>query len=282
MPGTMIRFIDKKPDVCSMKQVWMILGLFCVVSCSDKAGEEGDTKGKAGVFDAQIEALENAVQQNPDSAGSRLALVFVLDSAGKYQEAAIQMDSLLLRDSLNAGLWFAKAQLAENNGDTAAAVSAYRKSLLIYPATDNMLHFANLLAEGRDAESLEIGNYIKRLKAGREYEAHADFVSGIYYARTGAAAKADAAFDACIANNYTYMEAYIEKGLLQFDAGAYRKALEIFTMASKVNNLYADAYYYQARCYEMLQLKDSARLRFEQSLQLDKTLDEARAGLKRL
>lgn len=275
-------FVVKKTDVCSMKQVWLILGFLGCMACGDKPELQTDKEIETGAYDAQIEALENAVKQNPDSAGSRLALVFVLDSAGKYKEAAVQMDSLLRRDSLNAGLWFAKAQLAENNGDTLAAMHAYRKSLLIYPAPDNMLNFANLLAESGDAESLEICEYIRKLKAGREYDAHADFVSGVFYARSDDVAKADAAFDACIANNYTYMEAYIEKGLLPFDAGDYRKALEIFNMAGRVNNLYADAYYYQARCYEMLQIKDSARMRFEQSLKLDKNLTEARAGLKRL
>lgn len=265
-----------------MKLVWLMLGFFVCMGCDDEPKVQTDEKMEAGAFDEKIEALENAVKQNPDSAGSRLALVFVLDSAGKYNEASGQMDSLLLRDSLNAGLWFAKAQLAEHHGDTSGAVYAYRKSLLIYPAPDNMLNFANLLAEGGDGEALEICQYIRRLKVGREYDAHAYFVSGVYYARSADVAKADAAFDACISNDYTYMEAYIEKGLLQFDAGAYRKALEIFNMAGRVNNLYADAYYYQARCYEMLQIKDSARMRFEQSLQLDKSLEEARAGLKRL
>ena len=62
----------------------------------------------------------------------------------------------------------------------------------------------------------------------------------------------------------------------------YDKALNIFQLASTVNNLYADAYYYQARCYEMMNKKDSAVLRFKQSLQLDPTMDEAQEHLKQL
>ena len=62
----------------------------------------------------------------------------------------------------------------------------------------------------------------------------------------------------------------------------YQKALDIFQFASTVNNLYADAYYYMARCYEVMNKKDSAVLRFKQSLQLDPTMDEARTRLKQL
>ena len=238
-----------------MKKLWCGLVLLYSMGCNHADEIKQDDAHEAAAFDEKIESLTTAVHQNPDSAGGRLALVFLLDSAGKYIDASVQMDSLILKDSLNAGLWFAKAQLAENNGDTATAVVAYRKSLLIYPAPDNVLAFGNLLAEMADKECLEIAAYIKRLKMGRGYDAHADFITGVFYARSHNSAKATAALDACIANNYTYMEAYIEKGLLPFDAGDYRSALAVFVMASKVNNLYADAYYYQARCYEMLDRK---------------------------
>ncbi len=70
--------------------------------------------------------------------------------------------------------------------------------------------------------------------------------------------------------------------MLYFDRKEYKQALEIFRFASSINNLYPDAYYYMARCYEMMNVKDSAVLRFQQALSLDKNLDEARLGLKRL
>jgi len=58
--------------------------------------------------------------------------------------------------------------------------------------------------------------------------------------------------------------------------------LEVFQMASTVNNLYADAYYYQARCYEMMNKKDSAVMFFKQSLLIDPTMNEAHQHLKEL
>jgi len=67
-----------------------------------------------------------------------------------------------------------------------------------------------------------------------------------------------------------------------FDRHRYDKALSIFQLASTVNNLYVDAYYYQARCYEMMNKKDSAALLFKQSLQIDPTMDAARTHLKQL
>ena len=54
------------------------------------------------------------------------------------------------------------------------------------------------------------------LGLGRDYDADCNFITGIYYARTGNHKMALQFFDAAIANQYTYMEAYIEKGLVYF------------------------------------------------------------------
>jgi Tfp pilus assembly protein PilF len=78
------------------------------------------------------------------------------------------------------------------------------------------------------------------------------------------------------------MPAYIEKGLVYFDGKQYREALNVFQFASTVDHLYADAYYYMARCYEMMNIKDSAVLRFKQAISLDGGLTAAREGLKRV
>ena len=70
--------------------------------------------------------------------------------------------------------------------------------------------------------------------------------------------------------------------MVYFDNRQYDEALNVFQFAGTVNSLYADAYYYQAKCYEAMQKKDSAVEKYKQSLSLDKGLTEAHEGLKRL
>jgi tetratricopeptide (TPR) repeat protein len=90
---------------------------------------------------------------------------------------------------------------------------------------------ANLYAEQKNERALLICTQVKRLSLGREYDAHADFISGIYNARTHNTEKALSFFDDCIANDYTYMEAYIEKGLVYFDNKQYNEAMNVFKFA---------------------------------------------------
>jgi tetratricopeptide (TPR) repeat protein len=252
-----------------------------LLACGGK-GKEKDAGQQKEAIPAEVAAMQAAVQKNRDSTGLRLRLVDMLDSIGQYKQAASEMDSLLLKDSLNYGLWYTKGQVLEHGQDTTNAVNAYMKAIRVYPAPDALLSLANLYAERKDNRSLAILNNVRDMRLGRETDAHCAFIAGIYFARTQKRKEALQQFDNCIANNYTYMEAYLEKGLVYFDNQQYQEALQVFRFASSVNTLYADAYYYQARAYEMLGKKDSAVMKFQQSLSLDKNLQEARTALKRL
>ncbi len=117
---------------------------------------------------------------------------------------------------------------------------------------------------------------------GRDYDASSAFIAGVYNARTKQNALAVKLFDECISNDYTYMPAYIEKGLVYFDAKQYQQALDVFSFAANVNHLYPDAYYYMGRSYEMMNKKDSAAFYFKQSLALDKESPETKAALERV
>lgn len=260
--------------------------LVVIASCTDV--DKGNTENNDTSSTAQkpypdyVQALIDAAKQYPDSTGLHLKLATSLDSIGAYKQALIEMDSLISKDSINYGLWFTKGSIAEDAGDTLLAMKSYDNALRIYPSADAMLGLANLYAEQKNERALLICTQVKRMSLGREYDAHADFISGVYNARTHNTEKALSFFDDCIASDYTYMEAYIEKGLVYFDNKQYNEAMNVFKFASTVNALDADPYYWQGRCFEMMNVRDSAALRYKQALSLDKEDKQIKEALKRV
>ncbi|HEY6977607.1 MAG TPA: tetratricopeptide repeat protein [Chitinophagaceae bacterium] len=254
-----------------------------VLSCNTSTTKNNlsEVKNNVKAYPENVQHLSALLKQNPDSTGLRLLLATALDSIGAYKEALRQMDTLLKKDSANFGLWFAAGQIAQDAKDTTRAIMSYDKALRIYPSPDAMLGLAELYAEQKNERALLICKHVQELSLGREYDAHCAFIAGVYYARTGDRNKAIQFFDACIANNYTYMPAYIEKGIVYFDNRQYNEALKVFRFASTVNALDSDPYYWEGRCYEKMNIKDSAILRFKQSLHLEDA-PETRAALKRL
>lgn len=253
--------------------------LFVIFSCTPKA-EDDQSKDPQKL--AIVQQLKERLKQYPDSAGIRMQLINALDSLRMYPEAIAQADSMISRDSLNNGLWFAKAQLLESNNDTAAAIQSYRRAIAIYPSIESQLSLANLYAETKDPKALLIIQSVSKLRLGREMDANCDFIAGVYNSRTGNFDQAIMLFDRAINNNYQLMEAYMEKGFVYYDTKKYMEALKVFERAVTVNNMYADAYYWQAKCYEALGNKEEAIVYYKRSLGLDKNLKEARAAIDRL
>ena len=211
-----------------------------------------------------------------------MRLINSLDSLKMYKEAIAHTDSLIKRDSANNGLWYTKALLHESNKDTTAAIESYRVALSIYPSVDAQLNYANLLAETKNKEALLVCRNIQKLRLGRETDAFSNFIAGVYFSRVGDTKQALILFDKAINDNYTLMEAYMEKGFIHYDSRNYTEALKVFETAITVNKTYADAYYWQAKCYEATGNKTEALLNYKRSLGLDKQLKEARQAIERL
>ncbi len=264
---------------CLMR-IWIILIAFVfILSCGQNDKKEtADNAAQLQVTDQ----LKNLIQKYPDSAGLRMQLINTFDSLNMYKEAISQTDSLIKKDSLNNGLWFTKAQLQEDNKDTANAITSYTRAVNIYPSTEAQLHLANLLAETKNPKALLICDNVHKLGMGRETDADCNFIAGVYYARTSAGKQALQYFDKAINDNYTLMEAYMEKGFIYYDSKNYNEAIKVFERAITVNNTYADAYYWRAKCEEALGSKADAILDYKRSSGLDKQLHEATEAVKRL
>jgi tetratricopeptide (TPR) repeat protein len=89
-------------------------------------------------------------------------------------------------------------------------------------------------------------------------------------------------FNECIRRDWKFADAYIEKGIILYDQKRYDSALNVFVMAATVSQTNPDAWYWMARCYEVLGKNDAALLNYERALAIDKDFEEAREGIRRL
>ncbi len=261
-----------------MKKIFLILIVLNFISCS----ENNSNKNNSAIKSDYTKMLEKYVAQNPDSIGYRFKLINSLDSLQLFKEALAQTDSLIFRDSLNNGLWFTKAQLLEEYGDTLQAIICYKRAIRIYPSAEAQLSLANLLAEKKDSLSLTICRALYNTAMDRSNDAHCNFISGVYYARTKQFTEALQFFDKCILNDYNYVEAYMEKGFIYFDQNNYKEALGTFHRITMIRNTYADAYYWMGKCHEKMNEKNKAIEEYKKSLALDPQLSEAKAAIERL
>ncbi len=263
-----------------MKKIFFLLTvIFVVQSC-----KEDEKKSVPQLSDNKtvIADWTEKLNTHKDSFQLKKQFVAVLDSLKMYDKAIEQVDSLILKDKLNSELWLTKAQLHENNKDTAEAIRSYEKSIQIYPSVESQLYLANLFAESRNPKVFALCKNVSNMGLGRETDANCNFIAGVYFARTGNNSKAIELFDKAINDNYTLMEAYMEKGFIYFESKNYNKAIQIFETAIKLNNQYADAYYWKAKSDEAMSNKTEALLNYKRALGLDKQMNAAKVAIERI
>ncbi len=229
-----------------------------------------------------VNGLKQNIVQYPDSLPLKVQLIDMLDSLKNYDEAINHLDCLILKDEFNNNLWLRKGQILREKGDTIKAIDAFNHSVSIYPSPDVLLELANLYAEKRDPRALTICENLKKMGLGQTNDSYASFFQGVYYARSHQRDKAQQYFNMAINDNYTFPDAYLEKGYLFFENKQYKEALKIFTKLSMISNANANAYYWIAKSNEALNNKEEALLNYQKAYGLDKSIVEAKASMERL
>ncbi len=156
------------------------------------------------------------------------------------------------QDSANPVLWRRLYELQLDKGDTQDALTSIRNYTLLSPQDGTgWLELAWLLADTRDPRALQVTDSLETVP-DPSVSTRAAYIKGVYYSNIGKDDRAIAVFDSIINTNYTYLDAYIEKGIIQHDRHQYAEALKTFLQAMKVNSTTPEIYFWISECYEGL------------------------------
>jgi tetratricopeptide (TPR) repeat protein len=162
---------------------------------------------------------------------------------------AILLEQVKL-DSTKTEIWQKIYQLQLDKGDTTNAIVSLQNYTLLNPQDGNgWLELAWLLADTKDNRALLVTDSLKLVR-DPEISTRAAYISGVYFSNIGRDDRAIVIFDSIISTNYTYLDAYIEKGIIQHDKKQYAEALRTFQQALKVNSNTAEIYFWISKCHE--------------------------------
>lgn len=248
-------------------------------SCNDNSNKINSGTGKT----AELLQLQKEIAAKPDSLGLRYLLMNELLKNDLYAEAIAQNDTLLQKDSANAVFWYRRGAIQLQKGDTNTAIASMQTAVQKEPMfMEPLLDIASVYAAQSDSQAISVTNSVIKITPDPKLKSEARFIQGLYYSNINDKQKALASFDECIKNDYTFLDAYVEKGLLLYDSKDYKASLAVFEQSIQVSNTFAEGYYNAGRCEEVLDNKSEAISYYEKALGLDKSLTAASDGLKRL
>ena len=230
----------------------------------------------AGMDTGNVANLQRSILRYPDSPALRLRLADVFEKNGQYADAVGQVDSLLGRDSTIAFLQYRKAMLKLEAGDTSAGVRGLRRALALAPDNaDILLELGYVEANRGEAEALTIADTVISASKDADLRSRARLLKGIYYSNKGDKASALKEYDASIVDNYTFLDAFIEKAIVQYELKKYGDALNTLDKAQAIRPADPEVYLWKGKCQQAAGLRAEAMDNYRKCLGLDPGMKEA-------
>ncbi len=247
-------------------------------ACDNKPVTLGNGAKDNATENPVIASLKDQIAQHPDSIRLYDKLIDQFTTNRNYTAAIAWCDSLLKRnEDTNFSYWFVKGDLQRQALQLEDAIASYKTYLNRFPDDEQiLLNLANTNAEAGKIESLAQSDAFIKRAATRDIKADGYFIKGVYYSRVREFDKAIENFDQTIINRYSFLEAYLEKAIAQYDKEQYNDALKTLDQLLTVSQSYPDAYYWKGKSYEALRKNDDALKNYETAYSLDKTFTEAK------
>jgi tetratricopeptide (TPR) repeat protein len=188
-------------------------------------------------------------------------------------------------DSANMKVYFdylfKRAELLVLAGDTASAIKTLEFFVIPGELTEAGLQLANLYAETKNPKTISICDSMNKNDESKR-DPNPDYLKGVYYYNIDDYENALRQFNSCIKKDYTFLDAYMEKGRILYKQNKCDEAMKVYDLAIAVSNRFADAHFWKAKCQEALGHKDDAKISYQRAYAFDKTLTEAKDAADRI
>lgn len=247
------------------KKTGLIKGLFGAAvalaafwGCKQGAEDPATLAFKQKQADAYLQFLS----AHPDSAGLRLLTAQKLDSVGRYKEALLQMDTLLVQDSTKYGLWVVRANILMDSTDTSAAMTSYSRALSRYQGEEALLAEGVIFALRNQDTCLKIADQLSRNPV------YSSYIKGVYAAHHLDRDAALLSLDRAIQLDPAFAGSYAVKAKLYLALGKPDSARAVALEGIQQNDHAIELLNTAGDVFHALGQKDSARHYFERSLRI--------------
>ena len=232
--------------------------------------------------DSAITFIETASRELPQSIALRISHARGYQQKGDLEKSINICEEILAEFPNQLDALLLKAEILLQQKKPSEALSTLETAYTYAPFDAELAHnLAFQYAEAKNEKVVKLCDSLIKADVG---EKHADpyYFKGVYYANMGNKKQALQFFDEAIQHDYNFLDAYMDKGNLLYDAKQYKEALQTFELAATVSPTFAEAYYWLGKTKEAMGNKKEAKLDYQRAYGLDKNLADAKAAADKL
>lgn len=262
-----------------------IADLSHAVALNDKKPQYYMLLGDAYLANGNIEqsyaSLQRALELDSDNQEATLKLGEIAYYSHNYDRAMECLSRVTAKDPQNRTALFMKGFIYKETGDTANAVTLFRKVCDIYPDYEPAFEELGVLyATRRDPLAVEYLNTALRLEP---QNTNAMYALAMYYQDLNQMDKAEELYKQILDINSNHKDAWHNRGYIElFTYGDYPEAIDHLTHAIQCDSTFVEAWVNRGCAYELSGDKTHALNDFHAALELDHTFQPAIDGIKRV
>lgn len=268
-----------------MKNLLAILFVsISLIACNNNPGKGNETKDSVQQL---LQSFRDSLKKYPSDTLIKYSFILALQDAGRYKEAIGVLDSMNFTkgDSTRLKVYFnylfKRAELLAQAGDTADAIKTLELFVIPGEMTEAGFQLTDLYAESKNPKTILFVDQMNKNDATKK-DPNPDYLKGVYYYNINDYDKALEQFNSCIRKDYTFLDAYMEKGRILYNQSKYKDAMDVYDIAISVSNKFADAHLWKGKCQEALGQKADAKISYQRAYAFDKTLTEAKEAADRI
>lgn len=232
--------------------------------------------------DSGIAFLQKASGELPQSIALKIGLARGYQQKNELDKAIAVCDQVIAAYPNQLDALQLETELLQAQNKPAEALVTLEKAYSYAPSDAELAHqLAFTYAQNKNPRALSLCDSLIKADV-KGVHAEPFYFKGVYYANTGNKAQALSFFNQAIQHDYNFLDAYMDKGNLLFEAKDYKQALQTFELATTISPTFADAYFWLAKTKEAMGNKSEAKLDYQRAYGLDKTLTEAKQAADKL
>jgi tetratricopeptide (TPR) repeat protein len=232
--------------------------------------------------DSAIAFIESAIKKIPESIALRISLARGYQQKELWGKAISICNEVIASYPNQLDALQLKAELLQMQNKNEEAIATLEKAYSYAPNDPELAHsLAFAYAQAKNIKAIALSDSLIKVDSeGKHAEPY--YFKGVYYANIGNKTGALVFFNQAIQHDFYFLDAYMEKGNLFYNAKNYKEALETFELAAKVSPTFAEAYYWSGKTKEAMGNKAEAKLDYQRAYGLDKSMTEAKEAVDKL
>ncbi|OLY93338.1 Tetratricopeptide repeat-containing protein [Cnuella takakiae] len=226
--------------------------------------------------DSAIAFLQEAVKKVPESLVLKISLARGFQQRKEYDKAIAICNGIIHEYPNQLDALVLKSDLLKAQQKDAEALATLEQAYQYAPFDAELVHnLAFGYAQAKNPKALALSDSLIQADSAQRH-AEPFYFKGVYYSTTGNRTAALQQFDEAIRRDYNFLDAHMDKGVLQYEGKQYAAAQKTFELVLTISPAYGDAYFWLGKVAQAQQQNAQAKEHYLRAYSLDKSLAEAK------